>query len=82
MRDREDVVIACVHTADQFKNSVLIPDWLVSHGGWNGVADMTESIARDEKLESSEKNWRDILPGAAVLASGMAALGFAVLAKR
>ncbi|XP_075248701.1 uncharacterized protein LOC142341559 [Convolutriloba macropyga] len=81
LREREDVIIACIHTADYFKNSILIPDWLLKHGGWTALAKVAEKIALTTQSESSS-NWRDMLPGAAVLASGMAALGIAVIARR
>jgi len=81
VREREDVIISCINTADTFKNSILIPDWLLRHGGWTALSQVAEKIANTNGSDPSS-NWRDLLPGAAVVASGVAALGLAVIARR
>ena len=44
--EKEDVVISCIHTATQFKHSLLIPDWLQQHGGWAALCDVADKIAQ------------------------------------
>ena len=78
--EKEDVIISCIHTATQFKHSLLIPDWLAQHGGWNALCDVADKIAQDEGTSSQGTLFGATigLSAGALVVGGLGLLGMAI----